>query len=167
MKKSIFLLVAALLMGATMASAQKFGRVDYPGVIQAMPEMATVQTDLEKVQTEYEEHLETLQVELNNKTNDFQNTSETSSASVRELKQREILELQSRIQEYYQIAQQGLERTQSELMEPIRVKADAAIAKIAKADGMIVVFQNESMIYMDEAAVTDITARVKTELGIK
>ncbi len=167
MKKTIFLLVAALLMGSTSVFAQKFGRIDYPGVIQAMPEMASVQSGVEKVQAEYEEQLESWQVELNNKLNDYQKNSETLSTTVRELKENEIRELQQRLEDYFQIAQNGIQTTQGELIAPLREKADAAIAKIAKADGIIVVFQDQSTVYLDPTAVTDITAKVKTELGIK
>lgn len=167
MKKTIkFLLVAALTMGSTALFAQKFGRIDYAGVIQSMPEMTEVQTKLQAAQTEYEEHLEGLQVELNNKVNDLQNAPTTMSASVRQLREREIQELNERLQQYYQIAQEELQKTQMELMTPLQDKADAAIEKVSKADGIIVVFQNDSVVYLDQTATTDITARVKTELGI-
>ncbi len=166
MMKSIkILLVAVLTLGSTALFAQKFGRIDYTNVIQSMPEMTTVQTDLQAAQTEYEEHLEGLQVELNNKVNDLQNAPETMSASVRQLREREIQELQQRLQEYYQIAQEELQKTQMDLMLPLQEKADAAIKKICKAEGIVVVFQNDSMVYIDDT-ISDITAKVKTELGI-
>ena len=167
MKKTFFLLVADLLLSSSALFAQKFGRIDYPGVIQAMPEMVTVRADLEKVQSDYEEHLETLQVELNNKLNDFQNLPEGTSDTVLQLRQKDIQDLQQRLQQYYQVAQQGLENSQAQLMQPLQDKADAAIAKIAKAQGIIAVFQQGSVIYMDESTIPDITAAVKTELGIK
>lgn len=165
--KKLIILAAVVLLGATSAFGQKFGRVDYPGVIQAMPEMATVRTDLEKVQADYEEHLETLQVELNNKYNDFQNLPAETSDTVRSLKEKDIQDLQQRLQSYYQVAQQEMEAAQGRLMTPLQEKADAAIAKVSKAQSIIAVFQVGSVIYMDEAAITDLTAAVKKELGIQ
>ncbi len=164
--KKLIVLAAALLLSSSALFAQKFGRLDYVALVQAMPEMTKVQTDLQKVQADYEEHLENLQVELNNKINDFQNLPESTSQTSRDLKGREIQELQTRLQEYLQVAQQGLQNSQAEMMAPLQEKADAAIAKVAKAQGIIVVFQEESVIYLDTASVTDITAAVKKELGI-
>ncbi|MDR2891246.1 MAG: OmpH family outer membrane protein [Alistipes sp.] len=167
MKNTVkLLLVAAFTLGSTALFAQKFGRIDYAGVIQAMPEMADVQTKLQAAQAEYEDHLEGLQVELNNKVNDLQNAPETMSESLRQLRNREIQELNERLQQYYQIAQEELQKTQMDLMTPLQEKTDAAIAKVSKADGIVVVFQNDSVVYLDPAAVVDVTAKVRTELGI-
>lgn len=164
--KKITILLAAMLLGTGAVMAQKFGRIDYPGVVQAMPEMATVQTDLQKVQADYEEHLEGLEVELNKKIQDFQSLPTETSQTSRDLKTREIQEMQTRLQEYLQVAQEGLQTSQAEMMQPLSQKADAAIAKVAKAQGITVVFQNDTMVYLDEASVVDITAAVKKELGI-
>ena len=166
MKSIKFLLVAALTLGSTALFAQKFGRIDYADVIQSMPEMAGVQEGGEKAQVEYSEHLESLQVELNNKVNDLQKAPATMSESVRQLRNREIQELQQRLQQYYEIAQEELQKTQFELMTPLQEKADAAIKKISKAEGIIAVFQKDSVVYLDEDVIVDITAKVKTELGI-
>ncbi len=169
MKRTLkFLMVAALTLGATSLFAQKFGRIDYAAVIQAMPEMTSVQEGLQKAQTEYQEHLENLQVEVNRKIDEFQKLPEGTTETARQLRQREIVDLQQRQQEYYQIAQEGLQQTQEELMKPVVDKLDAAIRKVSKAQGIVVVFQIETttdVVYVDDAA-TDITAAVKTELGI-
>ncbi len=169
MNRSIkLLLLAALMLGSTAAFAQKFGRIDYASVIQAMPEMTTVQEQMNQAQTEAREHLETLQVEVNRKVDEFSKLPETTTASVRQMKEREIIDLQQRQQEYLQIAQQGLDQTQQELMTPIIEKLDAAIRTVAKAQSIMVVFQMETstdVIYVDDSAV-DITAAVKSELGI-
>jgi outer membrane protein len=167
MKRSIkFLLVAALTLGSTSVFAQKFGRVDYFGIIQAMPEMTGVQESLNKAQTEYREHLESLQVELNKKMDEFQKLPATTTESVKQLRQRDIIELQQRQQEYLLLAEEGLAQTQEELITPLRTKADAAIEKICKAQGIVVVFQEESVVYLDKNATVDISDAVRKELGV-
>lgn len=167
MKRSIkFLLAAALTLGATGLFAQKFGRIDMNDVIQSMPEMKDVQTNFEKAAQEYQDHLEGLQVELNNKLNDYQKVAETLSQSMQQLRMREMQELQERLQQYQQIAQEGLQQTEVELMTPLQQKAEEAVKKICKAEGIMVVFQQGSVVYIDEATTVDITAKVKSELGI-
>ena len=166
MKTTIkILLAAALTLGATALFAQKFGRIDMQAVIQSMPEMTQVQANFEKAQKDYEDHLEGLQVELNNKVNDYQKVQATLSESSKQLKQRDIQDLQQRLQQYYQLAEEELQKTQTELMAPLYEKADAAIKKICKAEGIIVAFTIGSMAYLDEAATIDITEKVKTEVG--
>lgn len=167
MKKAIKLtLVALLTLCSTAIYAQKFGRINYQELIQAMPEMDSVRINMEAATVEYQEHLESLQVELNNKVNDFQKAPATMSDAVRQLKQREIQELQERLQQYYQIAQEELEKTQISLYAPIEAKANEAIKKVCKADGIIVAFHTSSVAFIDEDQTIDILPKVKVELGI-
>jgi outer membrane protein len=167
MKRSIkFTLVALLALGSTTLFAQKFGRIDYQGTIPLMPEFATVQSNLQKVAADYQEHIEGMQVEANRKADELSKLPDTTSETQRQLKNREILELQQRIQEYYQVAEQGIQQAQMDQIKPLQDKADAAIAKICKAQGIIAVFQTGAMVYLDETQITDITAAVRKELGI-
>ncbi len=167
MKRSIkILLVAVLALGSTSLFAQKFGRIDMNDVIQSMPEMKEVQTKFEQTQKDYEEQLEVMQVELNNKINDFQKASATLSDTQKQLKQRDIQELNERMQQFLQTAQQELEKAQVDLMAPLQQKADEAVKKVSKAESLVVVFQTGTMVYIDEALTVDITAKVKSELGI-
>jgi outer membrane protein len=159
-------MVAVLALGSTSVFAQKFGRIDYEAIIPLMPEFATVQTDIQKVQADYEEHIEGMQVERNRKVDEISKLPETTSATTRQLKSSEVVALEQRIQEYVQVAQQGMQTAYVDLMKPLQDKADAAIAKISKAQGIIAVFQIGSVIYLDENQITDITAAVRTELGI-
>lgn len=167
MKKVIKIsLVALFAVCSTSLYAQKFGRINYMEVIYAMPEMESVRAQMETIMTEYQEHLESLQVELNNKLNDLQKAPASMSESVKQLKTREAQELQERLQQYYQIAQEEMEKSQSELLAPLETKASEAVKKIAKEEGITIVFQTGSVVYIDEDATFDITNKVKTELGI-
>ena len=53
-----------------------------------------------------------------------------------------------------------------ELMEPIYKKAQEKMQEIAKAGGYIYVFDRGSILYIDEAQSTDITAECRKALGI-
>ncbi len=163
-------MAVALMFGATSVFAQKFARIDYQGIIFSMPEMTGVQEGYTKAETEYRDHLEGLSVEANRKMDEFQKLPEGTTETVRQLKQREIIEIQQRHQEYLQLAQEGLEQTRMELMTPLQQKADAAIQKICKAQGIVAVFQKERMgadlVYLDESQAADITEAVCKELGV-
>ncbi len=167
MKRSIkFLMVAILTMGSTALFAQKIGRIDYQALIFSMPEVATVQAELQKVEADYMDVIEGMQVERNKLMDEISKLPETTSETARQLKNRQAIEIEQRLQEYFQSAQEGVQKAQADLMKPLQDKADAAIAKICKAQGIATVFQTEAMIYFDEQQIVDITAAVRTELGI-
>ncbi len=85
---------------------------------------------------------------------------------MRQLKERELQELQNRRQEFEQVAQQDIQKKQQELLTPIIEKAKAAIDKVAKENGYMAIFETGSLAAFDEAALTDLAPQVRAELGI-
>lgn len=167
MKKLIKLtLAAALLLSASSLFAQKFGRINSQEILLAMPESKEMETNMQAFVKDLQDNLETITVEFNQKYLDFQKNFETYSDSVRQLKQKELQELQNRREEFEQIAQQDIQKKQQELMTPIIEKAKAAIDKVAKENGYLVIFETNSLASFDEAALTDLAPQVRAELGI-
>lgn len=165
--KKLFILVAALFAIGTV-SAQKFARINVQEVVMAMPEFDEAQKNLEAFGKDLNEQMEQIQVEFNNKLADFQKNQATMAASVKQMRQQELEQLQQRFSEFQQIAQQDFQKKQAELIEPVQKKAQEAVNKVAKANGYIVVFDVSvpSLAYIDEAQTTDIAPLVKKELGI-
>ena len=132
MKKALKLTLAvALMMGATSLYAQKFGRINSQEIVMAMPETKEMQTNLETFGKELNENIETINVEFNNKLQEYQKTANTLTDAVREMKAKELEDLQRRSQEFQQMAQRDYAKKQEELLQPIIEKAKAAIDKIA------------------------------------
>jgi len=172
MKKLIkTVLMVALVMGSTSLFAQKFGHINMQELVFAMPETAEMQKNLEAYQKELGDQLETIQVEYNNKLNEYTKASQanTLTETVKKIKEKELVDLQSRFNEVQQFAQQELQKKQNELLEPIIAKAQDAVKKISKAGGYTIVFDTSinSIAYSDDAIVTDLLKAVKDELGIK
>jgi outer membrane protein len=173
MKRSIkIFMVAALTLGATSVFAQKFGRIDYQTTLFLMPEMATVQADLEKENAEYREQIEGIQVEINKKVDEISKLPETTSETAKQLKQRELMDLQQRYQDFVQMAEQSMQKSQLDKVMPLKTKLDEAIKKVCKAQAIVVAFQTvpegafaSEVIYVDDSAI-DINAAVRKELGI-
>lgn len=167
MKKVLKLtLVVAMVLSSTTLFAQKLGRINSQEVIMAMPETAAMQTSLQAVQKDWEENLEAINVEFNNKLQEFQKNLNTMSDAVRQIKEKELNDLRTRGSELQQMAQQDLGKKEQELMTPIIEKAQNAIKSVSKAGGFLAVFEAGSLIYFDEANLIDITPLVKKELGI-
>ena len=169
MKKAIKLTLAAiLLMGSTSLFAQKFGRINTQEIIMAMPETKDMQTNMETYAKELQDNIETMQVEFNTKLQDYQKNYNTLNDMAKEMKEKELSDLQARIREFQDRAQQEYQKKQSELLAPIVEKAKNAIDKISAAGGYMAVFDTStgSLAYFDEATLTDLAPEVKKELGI-
>ena len=168
--KNVLKLTLAVMMtlGATSLFAQKFGRINTQELIMLMPETKEMQTNMEAFAKEIQDNLETIRVEFNTKLADYQKNYETLSDSVKQLKEKELQELQNRSSEFEQVAQQDYQKKQNELLAPIVSKAKGAIDTVSKAGGYLVVFDisTGSLAYFDEAALTDIAPEVRRELGI-
>ncbi len=165
--KKLLILIAAVL-GVSTVSAQKFARVNLQEIVVAMPEFEEAQKNLEAFGKDLQEQMEQIQVEFNNKLADFQKNQANMAASVKQMRQQELEQLQQRFSEFQQIAQQDFQRKENELLEPVQKKANDAVNKVAKAGGYIAVFNTSvpSLAYFDEAQLTDIAVAVKKELGI-
>jgi len=163
------LLAVALVVCGTSLSAQKFAYIDRAELITAMPERDSAEKKLAIFHNDLISQLEILQVEINNKYQDFQKISSTSSDAIRQLKEKEIQDLLNRREEFQVTAQQDFQKTQDQLMSPVIARANEAIAKVSKSNGYAAVFDlaSESMAYIDKDALTDLLPMVKKELGIK
>ena len=166
MKKLLILI--AVILGVSTVSAQKFARINLQDVVMAMPEFDEMQKNLEAFGKDLQEQMEQIQVEFNNKLADFQKNQATMAASIKQMKQQELEQLQQRFGEFQQIAQQDFQKKQAELFEPVQKKAQEAVQKVSKSAGYIAVFDTsiQSLAYFDEAQLVDIAPLVKNELGI-
>jgi len=163
------LMIAALFLSAASISAQnlKFGHINSQELLMAMPERDSAEAKLKKYGKDLQDQIETLQVEFNKKYQDYLQKKATFTDAIREMKEKELSDLQQRSQEFEQTAQQDYQKQQAELMKPIVDKANAAITKVAKANGFIYVFDvsTGSVAYFSDQSV-DVLPLVKKELGI-
>lgn len=172
MKKILKLALAltALLMvgSAVTASAQKFGRINTSDLLQAMPEMKTVETNLQRIADDHGQVFEAMRVEYTTKMEEFNKNSTTWTEAVRTVKQQELAALVQRLESYQQTASDDISENQRTQMAPVIEKARAAIASVAKTNGYVGIFDVTAgaLAYYDEAAITDILPLVKKHLGI-
>ena len=175
MKKLMKLaLVAVLALSATTVFGQKFGRVDLAAIVPSMPEYQEAVANLETYGKDLQDQLEQIMVEFNTLYANYEKSAATMTDSVRQLKERELAELQQRYQDFSQIAQQDIQRKEAELMTPIYDKANEAVKKVASEGGYTAIFStagdqpsSAGLAYFDPATLTDITAEVKKALNIE
>ncbi len=130
----------AILCMAFVLHAQKFGHVTSELLLQAMPEYDSAQANVEELREHYSLEIEGIQVEINKKIEAFNKNEATMSNLIKEAKASEIQELQMRLQNYSQTAQQDLQRQSMVMIQPVMDKARKAIEEVAKEKGLIYVF---------------------------
>lgn len=167
---TMFMLAAALLFtGSVFAqSTPKFAHINGQELLIAMPDRDSAEVKLNAYGEDLSAQVDELHVEYNNKLQTYMQRRETFTEAIREAREKELTSLQQRIQEFEQTAQQDFQRMQGELMRPIMEKADAAIKKVAKEQGVMYVFDLSvgSVVYFSEESI-DLMPFVKKELGIQ
>ena len=162
-------LLITLLMLAPMATfAQKFGHVNSQEIIQAMPEFTKARADIEALTKQYEADLKSMQEELQKKSEAYEKESASLPANIKQRREQELQEMYQKIQQSYQDNQQALAKEQQEKMQAITTKVHDAIKQVGQAGGYVYVMDLTGGIpYISTTLSTDITAQVKSKLGLK
>lgn len=163
--KKLFVITLAALATLT-ASAQTLGRVNFNELVMLMPEMDQAREVIAASQKEAEETYSAMVEEYQSKATQYQQKQSTWTAAIRESKERELYDMQNRIQEFQSNIAQELQQQQQKLMAPINEKAQKAVADLAKAKGLTVLFDVSQALYFDESKVVDLTAEARKALNI-
>lgn len=162
------ILIAAMAVMSVAASAQNFkwAYVDFSEIIMLMPEMDSARATMEENQKTNEEILMAMYEEYQTKTQQYQQKAETWTPAIRESKEKEIMEIQARLEQTQQSLQQELQQLQQSLQAPIYEKAQNIVNDLAKAQGIAVVFEKASLLYLDPAQGKDLTPEARKALNI-
>ncbi|WP_223034744.1 OmpH family outer membrane protein [Hanstruepera marina] len=162
------LFAAALFIGATsFTQAQsKVAHINTQELIQAMPEMATAQAEMDKLGKTYQADIQAMATEYQNKMKQYEAEAPTKTDEENQKRVQERLTMEQNIQQYQAEAQQQMQKKEIDLLKPITEKAKAAILKVARAQGFDYVLdstQGGGVIMADGKNLLD---DVKKEMGI-
>ncbi|MDD3038533.1 OmpH family outer membrane protein [Bacteroides sp.] len=170
LKKIALVMLLALPMGV-FAQNLKFGHVNSQEIITVMPEFTKAQTELQTLEKQLSDELQSSTEEFSKKYQEFQQVVAKDSlpANITERRQKELQDMSQKIDQFRQKAMQDMEEAQNAKMVPIYKKLDDAIKAVGAAEGVIYVFDlaRTSIPYVNEAQSTNLTPKVKTQLGIK
>ena len=147
MFKKILVALAVALPACLWAQAPKFGVVDVESIIPQMAEYQEAQTKIGEAAKTYEAEYAKINEEL-------------------QKKMAELQELDKKAQQFAQTAQQDLQRQQAQLMQPVQEKVMNAIKSVGTENGFTMIFPEGVPAYVS-TDVQDVTALVKTKLGVK
>ena len=166
MKKILVIAAVALMSLSATAQELKWAYVDFNELVMLMPEMDSARATMEENQKTNEEILVAMYDEYQTKYQQYQQKQATWTPAIRESKEKEIMELQSRLEQTQQSLQQEMQQLQQSLQAPIYEKAQNTVNELAKAKGVAFVFEKSSMLYMDPAQGIDLTVEARKALNI-
>jgi outer membrane protein len=133
-----------------------------------MPEYKKAKIEIDKLQAQYEADLKSMQDELQKKADAFDKEQATLPDNIKQRRQTELQEMYQKIQQSYQDNQQALQKASSEKMQAITAKVLDAIKAVGQAGDFVIINEiNAGIPYISTTLSTDVTAQVKTKLGLK
>ena len=168
MKKLILCAICAIC-GFTTANAQaKFGHVNSQEVINVMPEYAKAKTEIDALTQQYDADLKSMQDELQKKAEAFDKEQATLPENIKQRRNQELQDMYQKIQQSYQDNQMALQKASQEKMQAITSKVLDAIKAVGQEGGYVYIMDIGAGIpYISTTLSTDVTAQVKTKLGLK
>ena len=166
MKKIIIIAAMALVSLAATAQETNIAYVDFNEVSMLMPEMDAARATLEENEMTQNEILQSMYEEYQTKVQQYQQKAETWTAAIRQSKESELMEIQSRLEQTQQSFATEINQLQQELQAPIVEKAQNTVNELAKAKGVAVVLEKGSVIFIDPAQCVDLTPEARKALNI-
>lgn len=161
MKKIImmFMLLAPMTM-----FAQKIGCVDIDAVAQNLPEFAKAQGDLQALAKQKDNELQDLFNEYQRKAEEYDKNKSTMNATKQQETEQTLIELQQKIQQARQDAEQELAKEQQDKLAPIQSKVNKAIENVGNNGKYSIIVLKGTLPFISSTLVTDVTSECKTEV---
>ena len=166
--KKIFLIY--ILTITSVIAQQKIGHVHVQKIMDIMPDVVTAMEELTSDQTMVEATLTSLYEEYQNKMNEFQQNSESMNDAVKQIRIKEIQDLELKIQQFQQEEQMKLQQKEQEMLQEIYEKIQIAVNEVAKETGCSYVLQSDgavpTVLFDSGPDSYDITDLVKKKLNL-
>ena len=161
--------VAIIFCMSAIAQAQnpiKIGHIEFNTLLQAMPGIDSVKIKLQVYQKTLTDQMDAMKSEFDNKYMDYQSQSATMSDLIKQTKEKELQDLQARIDAFQQKAQTDMQAKQQELVQPFIDKAKAAVKEVAKENKYTYILNSIEDVVLYSEPGDDVMPLVKKRLGI-
>ena len=170
MKKlfKVALVAGCMLFAGNFARAQsKIGYINFQALMTSMPEAKTIKSQLDIYSKQFTDELTTMNNTFQTEAKNYQAQNATMTDAARTAKQAELGDMQKRIQDYNNTAQQKYEEKSNELIKPLSDKCRAAVSEVAKEKGYGYVLDSSQTQLLVSPEGDDLMAAVKVKLGLK
>jgi len=145
----------------------KLGYIDSNEILALMPETDSLQQELKDYADYLDQQMSAMGMEYQTKLQQYQENVATMSDLIRQTKEKEITDLQQRIQAFQQSADQDLQSKQQELFNPLIEKVKTAIDEVSRENAYTYVFDvgTGALVFFENG--DNILPLVKAKLGIQ
>ncbi|WP_179412839.1 OmpH family outer membrane protein [Mucilaginibacter sp. E4BP6] len=170
MKKllKVALVAVCMVVAGNFAKAQsKIGYINTNQIMEQLPEMKTLQTQMQAYQKTFSDQLATMSTELQSKGQDYEAKRSTMTDASRTATESELQDMQTRITTFRDNAQKQIEAKSNELLKPLTDKLRAAIQAVAATKGYAYVLDSSQIELIVSPAGDDLGPAVKAKLGLQ
>ena len=172
-KKIFFSLSLFILLITTTAFAQVTPQVSVAFVnttklLEAFPEKEAATQQLVALSENYKKELELMQNEYNKKYSDYITYQSSLAENIKLRRMQELTELENRMQQFMELAQEDIENQEKAMLEPLRQKIKEAIHAVGIERQYTVIYDlaNPGIAFVSPSAI-DANPYVKQRLGIR
>ncbi len=152
MKRFFLVILACIALTAqaqqdsTQAEAQvlKFGYLSYEAALKTMPDYGTVQMKMDSLRSAFNAELQRVEEEFNSKYEDFLEGQKDFPRTILLKRQTELQEMLQKNVQFKQQLQQELKDTEVQLMAPLHIQLNDAIAIIAREQKLALVINTDA-----------------------
>ncbi len=163
----VALVAGCMLLMSGLANAQKIGYVNTNELMQGMPELKTIKTQMDTYQKTFIDQLNTMNTEFQTKGQAYEAKRTTMTDAARTASESELQDMQKRMQDYQNNARQQVDAKSNELMKPVADKVRGAITAVAKEKGYAYVLDAGQIDLIVAPTADNMQPAVKAKLGLK
>lgn len=164
--KSLVLFGALIFAGNPVKAQLKIGYINSAELIELMPETKVVDSQLTTFAAGLEENLQGMQKSFDEKLTEYRENQATMTDAVKQTREKELQDLNQRIQQFQVKSQQDYVQKQNELMAPILKKAEDAINQVAAEGNFTYVFDTSNTGLLVKPDGDNILPLVRAKLGL-
>jgi outer membrane protein len=165
---TIIIVMFAFVASMNAQKVNKFGYLNSGELLSLMPEVAKADSAIEKYAIELDGLGQQMYLEYQKKATDAQSKIEKKllSEEQTELVAKELADMEKRISDFQQSAEEKIQSKKEKLYAPIMVKANEGIQAVAKANGYTYIFDSGagSILFAEES--DDILPLVKAHMKL-
>ena len=167
MLKKLIILFFAIAPLALVAQESKIAFVNSQELFGSMPELSSIETQMNTKQEQVKKNAAALETEYNNKMEEFKNSTDEVTEALLMDRQKQIQQIEERYQTFMQNSQKEVQDLQQKLLAPVQEKLQKAIKDVGEEKGYTYILDiaSGSIAYHSPTAI-DANPLVKAKLGI-
>jgi len=166
-KAAVVTMLAGMVMsGSNIMAQNKFGHINVGLLLSLMPEAKDADKKISDFYQTLQVQLKTMNTELQSKYEAYQKDAKTLSDASKQTREKELTDLQERMQKLQADDQQQAQAKQQEFMQPVLDKARTAVQDVARENKFTYIFDTSKGEFIIVPDSDDILPLVKRKMGI-